>query len=47
VDAREEWAAQAMLKNWDVALAPEAPQSQGAIRQMFFGNLMGRAKNRP
>ncbi|MFN8491986.1 MAG: prephenate dehydrogenase [Caldilineaceae bacterium] len=46
VDAREEWAAQAMLKNWEVTLAPEVPQAPGAIRQMFFGNLMGRAKNR-
>lgn len=46
VDARTEWEAQAALKNWDVTLAPEIPQSQGAIRQMFFGNLMGRSKNR-
>lgn len=45
--ARLEWEAQAMLKNWDAMPAPEIPQSQGTIRQLFFGNLMGKSRNRP
>lgn len=46
VQGRLEWEAQAILKNWDAAPSPETPESRGMIRQMFFGNLMGKPKNR-
>lgn len=41
---RATWEGQALLKNWDEAPAtPQAtPEGGGFLRQMFFGNLMGR-----
>ncbi len=46
VQARVEWEAQAVLKNWDIASEPIPVEAKGSIRQMFFGNLLGKPKNR-
>lgn len=41
--ARDDWEAQAELKRWDdpAQLKPVTKESQGLLRQMFFGGLMG------
>ncbi len=44
VQARLEWEAQSILKNWDVASDPLPVASKGSLRQMFFGNLLSKPK---
>ena len=46
VAARDEWEAQAILKNWDeMPKSSDMKQESGGLfRQMFFGNLMGRRR---
>lgn len=44
VQARLEWEAQSILKNWDVASEPLSTEAKGSLRQMFFGNLLGKSK---
>ena len=49
VEQRQVWEAQAFLKRWDDPATPpsQAPtEGRSMFRQMFFGNLGGRAKDR-
>lgn len=49
VEQRQVWEAQAFLKRWDDPATPPtqpATEARGMFRQMFFGNLGGRGKER-
>ncbi len=46
VEARQTWEAQAMFKRWEDMPTPTPAESRGMFRQMFFGNLMGKPKNK-
>ena len=43
---RAEWEAQAMLKRWEDLPVPTTTESHGMLRQMFFGNLMGKGNKK-